>query len=88
MNSFKNIAYQILKEIGKPLHSKEITKIALEKDWLKTGGKTPEATMNAQLVFDINTKRDKSRFIKAGSILGINVLGHLVITCNNWFLLK
>ena len=33
MNSFKDIAYQILKEIGKPLHSKEITKIALEKVW-------------------------------------------------------
>jgi hypothetical protein len=28
MNSFKDIAYQILKEAGKPLHSKEITKIA------------------------------------------------------------
>jgi len=73
MNSFKDIAYQILKEIGKPLHSKEITKIALEKDWLKTAGKTPEATMNAQLVVDINTKKDKSRFIKAGpSIFGLN----------------
>jgi len=73
MNSFKDIAYQILKEIGKPLHSKEITKIALEKDWLKTGGKTPEATMNAQLVVDINTKKDKSRFIKTGpSIFGLN----------------
>jgi len=29
MNSFKDIAYQILKEAGKALHSKEITKIAL-----------------------------------------------------------
>src|SRR3989338_9805853 len=64
MNSFKDIAYQILKEVGKPLHSKEITKIALERGWLKTAGKTPEATMNAQLVVDINVKKDKSRFIK------------------------
>jgi hypothetical protein len=73
MNSFKDIAYQILKEIGKPLHSKEITKIALNKGWLVTAGKTPEATMNAQLVVDINSKKDKSRFIKTGpSIFGLN----------------
>lgn len=64
MNSFKDIAYQILKEAGKPLHSKEITKIALDRGWLKTAGKTPEATMNAQLVVDINSKKDKSVFIK------------------------
>jgi len=73
MNSFKDIAYQILKEAGKPLHSKEITKIALERGWLKTAGKTPEATMNAQLIVDINTKKDKSRFIKVGpSIFALN----------------
>ena len=60
MNSFKDIAYQILKEAGKSLHSKEITKIALKREWLKTAGKTPEATMNAQLVVDINSKKDKS----------------------------
>jgi hypothetical protein len=73
MNSFKDIAYQILKEAGKPLHSKEITKIALNRGWLKTAGKTPEATMNAQLVVDINSKKEKSRFIKTGpSIFGLN----------------
>lgn len=49
MNSFKDIAYQILKETGKPLHSKEITKIALGKGWLITAGKTPEATMTPNL---------------------------------------
>ncbi len=73
MNSFKDIAYQILKEAGKPLHSKEITKVALERGWLKTAGKTPEATMNAQLVVDINSKIDKSRFKKtAPSTFGLN----------------
>jgi len=73
MNSFKDIAYQILKEAGKPLHSKEITKIALNRGWLKTAGKTPEATMNAQLIVDINSKKEKSRFIKTGpSIFGLN----------------
>ena len=73
MNSFKDIAYQILKETGKPLHSKEITKIALNRGWLKTAGKTPEATMNAQLIVDINSRKDKSRFIKtAPSTFAIN----------------
>jgi len=73
MNSFKDIAYQILKEVGKPLHSKDITKIAISRGWLKTAGKTPEATMNAQLVVDINTKKEKSRFVKTGpSVFGLN----------------
>ena len=73
MNSFKDIAFQILKEADKPLHSKEITKIALKKGWLKTAGKTPEATMNAQLVVDINSKKEESRFIKvAPSVFGLN----------------
>ncbi|MFW9875278.1 MAG: HTH domain-containing protein [Candidatus Thorarchaeota archaeon] len=74
MNSFKDIAYQILKETGKSLHSKEITKIALVRGWLKTAGKTPEATMNAQLIVDINTKKEKSRFVKTGpSTFGLNL---------------
>ena len=73
MDSFKDIAYQILKEMGKSLHSKEITKIAVERNWLKTAGKTPEATMNAQLVVDINSKKEKSRFVKtAPSTFGLN----------------
>jgi len=73
MNSFKDIAYQILKEVGKPLHSKEITKIALGRGWLKTAGKTPEATMNAQLIVDINKKGRNSQFIKsAPSIFSVN----------------
>ena len=81
MNSFKDIAYQILKEAGKPLHSKEITKIALERGWLKTAGKTPEATMNAQLVVDINSKKEKSRFIKtAPSVFGLNPIIPQIIT--------
>jgi len=73
MNSFKDIAYQILKETGNPLHSKDITKIAIKREWLKTVGKTPEATMNAQLIVDINSRKNKSRFIKtAPSTFGLN----------------
>jgi len=73
MDSFKDIAYTILKEAGRPLHSKAITEIALKRGWLKTAGKTPEATMNAQLIVDINSKKEKSRFIKtAPSTFSLN----------------
>jgi len=73
INTFKGVAYEILKEAGKPLHSDEITKIAMQKGALKTAGKTPEATMNAQLVVDINKRGDKSPFKKTGpSIFAIN----------------
>jgi len=63
--SFKSIAYEILKEQAKPLHYKEITKIAIDRGLLQTAGKTPDATMNATLIVDINNKKDKSFFIKA-----------------------
>lgn len=73
MSTFKGIAYEILKEVGHPLHSNEITKIALERGWLRTAGKTPAATMNAQLVVDVNTKDGESLFIKtAPSTFGLN----------------
>jgi len=72
MNSFKDIAYQILKETGKPLHSKEITRIALERGF-KTEGKTPWKTMDAELVVDINSKGELSNFKKVGpSIFVLN----------------
>lgn len=72
-NSFKEVAYKVLREATKPLHSEDITKIALKKGWLKTSGKTPEATMNAQLTVDVNKKGTKSLFAKIGpSIFTIN----------------
>lgn len=72
-SGFLNVAYEVLQEAGKPLHSKEITRIALKKGWLKTAGKTPEATMNARLIVDINNKKERSRFVKTGpSIYSIN----------------
>lgn len=64
MNSFKDIAYQILKEAGKPLHYREITSLAQKKGLLQTEGKTPWATMNAQLSVDIVTNGEYSNFIR------------------------
>ena len=72
MSSFKEYAYKVLKETNNPLHSKQITDLAL-KQGLISEGKTPEMTMIAALIVDINTKKEKSRFIKTGpSIFSIN----------------
>lgn len=65
MTTFKSIAYQILKEAGKPLHYREITDIAIKKGLLKSERKTPWATMNAQLAMDIKNKGENSRFHRA-----------------------
>ncbi len=63
-NTFKGIAYDILKESAGPLHSKEITDIAIKKGWLKTAGKTPEATLRSKIQVDINKYGEASLFIK------------------------
>jgi restriction system protein len=57
---FKDAAYEILKEAGKPLHYNEITDIALKKGILETAGQTPHATMGALLYTD--TLKENSRF--------------------------
>lgn len=62
--TYKDIAYKILRAKKRPLHSKKITQIAIQKGWLKSKGLTPESTMNAQLTHDINSNKLKSRFVK------------------------
>jgi len=73
MNKFKNAAIEILKQFNQPLHYKEITRLALEKGILETDGSTPDASMNAQIITDINKKKAKSDFVKTGpSTYGLN----------------
>jgi hypothetical protein len=73
MNKFKNAAIEILKEAGKPLHYKEITKRALEKGILESEGKTPDASMNAQLITEVNSLGEAASFIKtAPAIFALN----------------
>lgn len=64
--SFKDAAKQILKEAARPLSAAEITKLAMEKDLLATEGKTPSATMAAQIYLDIRDN-PKTDFIKVKS---------------------
>jgi hypothetical protein len=60
--SMKKAAEKVLAETGGPLHSEEITKRALDEQLVKTKGKTPGATMAAQLAVDV--KRKDSPFIR------------------------
>src|SRR5262249_911279 len=46
---FTEAAAQVLRLVGKPLHYKEITDVAIEKDLLSHVGKSPEVTMGARL---------------------------------------
>ncbi len=64
MNKFRNAAIEILKQENKPLHTKEITRLALEKGILETEGATPENSMSTQIILDVRNKGEKSDFIK------------------------
>jgi restriction system protein len=75
--SFIAAAEQVLDRFGKrqPMHYKEITKRALELGLIATAGKTPEATMYAQILTDNNRRikrGERARFVKHGKgIVGL-----------------
>ena len=56
--TFTEAAAEVLRLIGKPLHYKEITDIAIEKNLLSHVGKSPEVTMGARLAATL--KKDAS----------------------------
>lgn len=69
--SFIDCAQKVLEEFGskKPMHYKEITWKALEKGWLVTSGKTPEASMYAQVITEIKRQQkrgERPRFVQHG----------------------
>ena len=69
--SFTDCAQKVLEEFGKkkPMHYKDITSIALENGWLVTKGKTPEASMYAQVITEIKRRQNRGespRFVQHG----------------------
>lgn len=71
--------YVILKDSPEPLHYIEITKRILQKHLWESKGKTPENTVNAQLVVDLNKNGAKSRFRRYGpGIYGLAGLGKVI----------
>jgi len=76
--SFIDCAQKVLEEFGdkKPMHYKKITEKAIEKGWLVTGGKTPEATMYAQVITEIKRQQkrgERPRFVCHGQgLIGLS----------------
>ncbi|MBM9538844.1 HTH domain-containing protein [Desulfobulbus alkaliphilus] len=69
--SFTECAQKVLEMFGgkKPMHYKEVTAKAIEKGWLITGGKTPDATMYAQVITEIKRQQkrgERPRFVQHG----------------------
>jgi restriction system protein len=69
--SFTDAAEKVLEEYGgkRPMHYREITDKALENGWLATEGKTPEASMYAQIIMEIQRyqrRGEQPRFVKHG----------------------
>ncbi|MBE0418184.1 MAG: restriction endonuclease [Coriobacteriia bacterium] len=57
-------AEKVLRERGEPLHYRDITARAITKGLIITSGKTPEATLNAQVALDIKRRGAASRFMR------------------------
>ncbi len=55
-------AEEVLRVEGKPLRSKELTHLMLERGHWKTAGLTPDQTVNARIAVDIMKRGAKSRF--------------------------
>ena len=63
-NKFKSAALKVLLKANKPLHYRDITKLAIDEGVLETIGATPEASLNAQLSVDIKKNGKSSQFIR------------------------
>jgi hypothetical protein len=69
LKTFKTAAIRILTESGKPLDVQTITAKSLRQGYLTTTGKTPSATMGAQLYVDVKRHKDDSAFVQLGKNL-------------------
>jgi uncharacterized protein len=78
--TFLGFAQRVLEEAGKPLSSDDIWQVGKEKGYtslLHSGGKTPWATLGAQLYVSVRDKKD-SPFVKLGSRPSLFFLKHLL----------
>ena len=59
-------AAKVLADAGRPLSTRQMVEMMLQKRYWKTAGKTPPATISSALQRDIQIKKAKSRFRKTG----------------------
>jgi hypothetical protein len=62
--TFTEAAVQVLRLVGKPLHYKEITDVAIEKDLLSHVGKSPEVTMGARLAAIVKKDPKETQLVR------------------------
>jgi restriction system protein len=62
--SAREAAIQVLSDAGEPLHAEEITKRILENRLWATSGKTPCATVEAQICTDMQKRGAASLFVR------------------------
>jgi hypothetical protein len=62
--TFAEAAVEVLRLVGKPLHSRDITRIALQKSLLAHIGKNPEATMEARLAAQLGKGVTESPLVR------------------------
>lgn len=62
--TFTEAAAEVLRTAGKPLHYKEITELAIEKNLLSHVGKSPEVTMGARLAALIKKEDDGQPIVR------------------------
>ena len=55
-------AAEVLRKAGGPLHHQELTRRMIESGLWVSSGKTPAATVQAQIAIEIKTKGERSRF--------------------------
>ncbi|MGB8329953.1 MAG: winged helix-turn-helix domain-containing protein, partial [Polyangiales bacterium] len=62
--TFTEAAVEVLRSVGKPLHYKKITEIAIERNLLSHVGKTPETTMSSRLATMVKKDRGDAPILK------------------------
>ena len=62
--TFTEAAEAVLRKLGKPLHYKKITQIAIEQNLLSHVGKTPEVTMSTRLATLAKKDRGEAAIVR------------------------
>src|SRR5260221_9011350 len=62
--TFTDAAREVLRQMGRPLHYKEITELAIEKNLLSHVGKSPEVTMGARLAATLKKGGDENPLVR------------------------
>jgi hypothetical protein len=62
--TFTDAAREVLRQCGRPLHYKEITEIAIEKNLLSHVGKSPEVTMGARLAATLKKGGEENPLVR------------------------